>query len=186
MMRTKNQRSAPRVYSDPADNEELQSDGRITPVVEVVSLDIDEEGEETEDLDAETTLDLLEDALEEEYAQEVARYTNDQEILESFEERQDFDTGREKLDDRLKEHHSKSPELSGGDLDAAWDEANVGEETVGGMAPTPDQDMVEEIGEAFGITYEDDEPLHTGDLIAERDRHRWELNPESAEEDEEE
>jgi hypothetical protein len=46
--------------------------------------------------------------------------------------------------------------------------------------------MVEEIGEAFGITYEDDEPLHTGDLIAERDRHRWELNPESAEEDEEE
>lgn len=41
--------------------------------------------------------------------------------------------------------------------------------------------MVEEIGEALGITYEDDEPLRTGDKLAERDKNRWELNPESVE-----
>jgi hypothetical protein len=57
---------------------------------------------------------------------------------------------------------------------------------VGGSAPTPDQDQVDEIGEAAGLTYEDDEPLHTSDKLEERDRHRWELNPESAEDDEDE
>lgn len=150
---------------------------------EIVSLDVGEEGEETAELDPETTLDLLEDALEEDYAEEVARHTNDPDIQESFRERQDFDTGRRQLDERLEEHTSESPELSGGDIDAAWDDADVGEETVGGMNPTPDQDVVDELGEAVGLTYEDDEPLHTGEKLEERDKQRWELNPESVEEE---
>jgi hypothetical protein len=50
---------------------------------------------------------------------------------------------------------------------------------------TPDQDIVEEIGEAAGLTYEDDEPLGGEDKILDRDRNRWELNPESADEEEE-
>jgi hypothetical protein len=149
---------------------------------EVVSLDIDEQGEETVGLDAETTLDLLEDALEENYSEEVARHTNDKAIQETFEERQDYDTGRHQLDERLEKHTSESPELSGGDIDAAWDDAGVGEETVGGTAPTPDQDVVDELGEAVGLTYEDDEPLNTGEKLAERDKKRWELDPESREE----
>ena len=44
--------------------------------------------------------------------------------------------------------------LAGGDIDAAWDKAAVGEETVGGTTPTPDQDLVDEIGRAVGIEYE--------------------------------
>jgi hypothetical protein len=98
--------------------------------------------------------------------------------------RQELNHGQEQLQDRLSEHHFKSPVLSGGDVDAAWDDANVGEETAGGMAPTPDQDNVDDIGEAYGISYADDEPLRTGEKLEKRDEKRWQLNPESAEENE--
>jgi hypothetical protein len=57
-----------------------------------------------------------------------------------------------------------------------------GEEAVGGTTPTPDQDVVDDLGQALGVTYEDDEPLG-GEKIRERDRNRWELDPESPRED---
>ena len=79
---------------------------------------------------------------------------------------------------RLHENAPASPELSGGDVDAAWEQGDSGEETVGGSAPTPDQDRVDEIGAAVGVTYDDAEPLH--DKLAERDHKRWELDPRSA------
>ena len=71
--------------------------------------------------------------------------------------------------------------LTGGDIDAAWDQAAVGDETVGGSSPTPDQDIVDEIGEALGVTYQEGEPLHTSEKIERRDAERWELNPASSE-----
>ncbi len=148
---------------------------------EIVSLDVDKEGQEPLELSPETTLDLLQDAQKARYREQVSRHTNDETIQESLVARQDLKSDQT-LSDRKGQHHAKSPILSGGDVDAAWDEANVGEETVGGMAPTPDQDVVEEIGAAVGIEYEDDEPLRTGDKLAKRDRQRWELNPESAKE----
>jgi len=40
--------------------------------------------------------------------------------------------------------------------------------------------VVEEIGRALGVEYDDDEELQGGDEIAERDRHRWELDPGSS------
>lgn len=83
--------------------------------------------------------------------------------------------------EKLREHHATSPVLSGGDVDAAWEDADVGEESVGGGNPTPDQSVVEELGEAMGITYEDGEPLHTTDMLEDRDKHRWELDPASSE-----
>ena len=55
--------------------------------------------------------------------------------------------------------------LTGGDIDAAWDQAAVGEETVGGTTPTPDQDIVDELGRAVGVNYEDAEPLHTTEKL---------------------
>jgi hypothetical protein len=77
---------------------------------------------------------------------------------------------------------SVSSELSGGDVDARWDQAeSTGEETVGGSVATPDQDVVDEIGKAIGLTYEEGEPLRVGRKETERDEHRWELNPASAE-----
>jgi len=159
-----------------------QTDEEKQQITEVVSLDVSEEGEETVDLDAETTLDLLQDAQEENYSEEVARHTDNKAVQEALEERQNLNSGQDELVDQLQTHRAKSPDLSGGDVDAAWDEANVGEETVGGTAPTPDQDVVEEIGEAVGISYEDDEPLQTEEKLTQRDQERWELDPESAEE----
>lgn len=73
------------------------------------------------------------------------------------------------------------PALSGGDIDATRSGTDAGEEAVGGSTPTPDQDVVDELGKAVGITYEDAEPLRFGDKVADRDAQRWELNPASSE-----
>lgn len=82
---------------------------------------------------------------------------------------------------KLQEHHATSPMLSGGDIDAAWEDADVGEESVGGGNPTPDQNVVEELGKAMGVNYEEGELLHTTEKLEARDQHRWELDPASSE-----
>jgi hypothetical protein len=71
--------------------------------------------------------------------------------------------------------------LTGGDVDGAWDQAAVGDETVGGSSPTPDQDIVDEIGRALGVDYAEGEPLRPTEKIERRDEKRWELNPASSE-----
>lgn len=43
-----------------------------------------------------------------------------------------------------------------------------------------DQDIVDEIGREIGLTYEETETLRVGEKEGERDRHRWELDPASA------
>ncbi|MGE5223574.1 MAG: DUF6335 family protein [Omnitrophica WOR_2 bacterium] len=107
-------------------------------------------------------------------------YTNDPDILEDFTERQGFATGSPEFQEKLEEHHSQGPRLAGGDVDAAWDFTNAsGEESPGGTAPTPDQDIVDDIGGAVGISYKDNEPLETANLLEERDENRWELDPNS-------
>lgn len=111
-------------------------------------------------------------------------YTMDDDIADDFAQRQGLAySGRQELLDKLESHNAESPILSGGDIDAAWDQSMVGEETVGGMNPTPDQDVVAELGEAVGLTYEDDEPLNTAEKLERRDEKRWELNPASAQSD---
>ena len=70
----------------------------------------------------------------------------------------------------------------GGDIDARWEDADgSGEESVAGSAPTPGQDNVQEMGEALGITYQDNEELKAGEKERSRDKHRWELDPASSE-----
>jgi hypothetical protein len=96
-------------------------------------------------------------------------------------------TGRAEFQERLREHTSTGPAMTGGDVDADWEDAEaVGDEAPGGDNPTPDQDVVDEIGRAMGIEYDDDEELKGGDELAERDRHRWELDPASKDDFEEE
>jgi len=73
-------------------------------------------------------------------------------------------------------------EVTAGDLDTnVVDAATVGDEAPGGDNPTPDQDVVEEIGRALGVEYQDNQPLQGGAELEERDRHRWELDPASSE-----
>jgi hypothetical protein len=89
-------------------------------------------------------------------------------------------SGRAELNEKLHEHTSSSPELTAGDVDADWEAAeSVGDEAPGGDNPTPDQDVVDEIGKALGVEYDDDEELRGGDEIVERDKKRWELDPAS-------
>ncbi len=84
------------------------------------------------------------------------------------------------LAQRLKIHNSTSPELSGGDIDANWEESNSdGSESFGGHNPTPDQSDVEDNAHAMGIDFQDDEPLDFEEKIGKRDRDRFELNQNS-------
>jgi len=93
----------------------------------------------------------------------------------------DVSAGSKKLAERLREHTDTSPILSGGDIDARWEDADsTGDEAVAGDAPTPDQDVVDEIGAAIGVTYQDDEPLKLGEKERSRDKKRWELDPASS------
>lgn len=50
----------------------------------------------------------------------------------------------------------------------------VGEEAPGGTVATPDQDVVDEIGDALGVPRGPDEEVRTSsEILDERDRHRW-------------
>jgi len=89
-------------------------------------------------------------------------------------------TGREELLQHIKEHNETSPAITAGDVDADWQLAySSGDEAPGGDNPTPDQDVVDEIGEALGVNYEDGEELKGAAKIEARDKHRWELDPAS-------
>ena len=167
--------------------------GEIKPVPEDADQFIEVVPEETDDrkgknylLNEETSMDsYAADADADAVAEQSAHYTDDEDIKADFEDRQDLAIGgRDELLEELDEHHSLSPEISGGDIDASWQTANIaGEETVGGSAPTPDQDVVDELGAAAGLSYRDDEPLNSDAKILDRDRNRWELNPASAEDE---
>ena len=75
-----------------------------------------------------------------------------------------------------------NPVLTGGDIDAAWEQAATeGDEAVGGTAPTPDQDIVDEIGAAVGLEMDDQAFLRTNEILEQRDDRRWELDPTSSE-----
>jgi Family of unknown function (DUF6335) len=174
---------------DPYTGEEVPVAEDAHKFVEVVPRETDDRKGQNYLLEEETSMDALAaDENADEVARLVASYTEDEEIEADFAERQQLAVGgRRVLEEELDEHHSQSPALSGGDLDADWQSANqAGEETVGGSVSTPDQDRVDELGEAAGLTYKDDEPLGGEDKILERDRNRWELDPESASEDEDE
>ena len=91
-------------------------------------------------------------------------------------------SGRAALEHSRHNHTETSPAMTGGDVDADWEDAYaVGDEAPGGDNPTPDQDRVDDIGRALGIEYADNEELKGSDKISKRDKHRWELDPASAE-----
>ena len=91
-------------------------------------------------------------------------------------------SGRAEMKDRLSKTTGAGPALTSGDVDADWESAEaVGDEAPGGDNPTPDQDVVDDIGKALGVEYQDNEELKGVDKVIERDRKRWELDPASAE-----
>ena len=80
------------------------------------------------------------------------------------------------VEEELARHTESSPKLTAGDVDADWQRAAmVGEEAPGGTVATPDQDMVDEIGDALGVPRAPDEEFRPSTEILEgRDSNRWE------------
>jgi hypothetical protein len=116
------------------------------------------------------------------------RTIGDDDIVQTPPSSLDFDrsasaarSGRRELRERFDEHTETSPALTGGDVDADWESAySVGDEAPGGDNPTPDQDLVDDIGRAVGVEYQDNEELKGEAKISKRDRNRWELDPASS------
>src|SRR5689334_17956074 len=112
---------------------------------------------------------------------EMEIYEPDPEIAEAIEADKrghGARTGAREMQREIRDQHGYNRDLAAGDPDVDVEDANfVGEESPGGGNPTPDQDLVDEIGQAVGLEYQDNEPLHTTDKVEERDRHRWELDP---------
>ena len=119
----------------------------------------------------------------------VRRTIQDEDIVQSPPSSLDLDrrasavrTGRREMKERYDLHTESSPALTAGDVDADWESAySTGDEAPGGDNPTPDQDIVDDIGKALGVVYEDNEELKGEKKISDRDDHRWELDPASAE-----
>ncbi len=113
---------------------------------------------------------------------QIDDYTDDPDIISDFAERQGLASGSDELLTGLLEETDKGPILSGGDIDADWSASDAsGEESAGASVPTPDQSIVDDLGTALGITYDDDEELHSADKLGERDEDRYELDVESLE-----
>lgn len=66
------------------------------------------------------------------------------------------------------------------DVNPVWDYVESGAEIDTGDSTTAKRDIIEEIGRSAGLTYADDELLHTTEKIEHRDRRRWELDPASS------
>ena len=93
----------------------------------------------------------------------------------------DVTAGAAKLAHELREDGLADPTVTAGDLDANWANAQFsGEETALGSSPTPDQNVVDDVGRSIGVVYDDAEPLKVGEKERSRDKHRWELDPASS------
>jgi hypothetical protein len=86
-------------------------------------------------------------------------------------------TDRERAaEDELREYTASSPALTGGDPDADWKRADsVGEEAPGGTVATPDQSVVDDLGDALGVPREPAEEFRSSaEILDDRDRNRAE------------
>jgi hypothetical protein len=92
-------------------------------------------------------------------------------------------TGRAELEQDRERHSTMTPAaITGGDVDVDVENAYFsGDGAPGGDNPTPDQDVVDDIGRALGVEYQDNEELRASDKVGARDKHRWELDPASSE-----
>jgi hypothetical protein len=114
--------------------------------------------------------------------------TNDlpQEITESYgtgvKDLPGYNIGGRSIEAETDKYTETSPELTGGDVDTYWQDADaVGDKAVGGSVSTPDQNVTEELEAAVGLEMADSEFLHTNDILEDRDGDRWELDPKSSE-----
>jgi hypothetical protein len=93
----------------------------------------------------------------------------------------DISASAAKLANRLQNDALADPTITAGDLDAQWEGAQFsGDESAVSSMPTPDNNVVDDIGAAMGVTYQDSEELKFGEKERSRDHKRWELDPASS------
>ncbi|HEV7240895.1 MAG TPA: DUF6335 family protein [Thermoanaerobaculia bacterium] len=93
----------------------------------------------------------------------------------------DISASASKLSHRLRNDSLADPIITAGDLDVQWESAQFsGDEAAGSSMPSPENNVVDEIGAAMGVTYQDSEELKFGDKERSRDEKRWELDPASS------
>ena len=93
----------------------------------------------------------------------------------------DIQAGAAKLVHRLENDSLADPVITGGDVDAQWEGAQFsGDESAVSSMSTPEHNVVDDIGRAMGVTYEDAEELKFGEKERSRDIRRWELDPASS------
>ncbi|HTL87943.1 MAG TPA: DUF6335 family protein [Leptolyngbya sp.] len=93
-----------------------------------------------------------------------------------------YTAGGRTMLDRASELNEASAVLTGGDIDANYEQAEaVGDEAVGGTVTTPDKSVVDDLGRAVGLEMNDFNYLHTNEILEQRDDRRWELEPSSSE-----
>jgi Family of unknown function (DUF6335) len=91
-------------------------------------------------------------------------------------------TGRAEIAESRQNHAGMPQDITGGDVDVDLENAYfTGDEAPGGDNPSPDLEVVDDIGKALGVQYDDNEELKAADKIVERDKHRWEMDPASSE-----
>lgn len=109
-----------------------------------------------------------------------------QELTETYgtgvQEMPGYAAGGRTMQERDHQFNAADAKLTGGDIDANYEQAYaVGDEAVGGTAPTPDQDVVDELGAAVGLNIDDKNFMHANDIMEQRDERRWEMEPKSSE-----
>ena len=93
----------------------------------------------------------------------------------------DISASAAKLAHRLKDDSLADLKVTGGDLDAQWEGAQFsGDESAVSSMSSPENNVVEDIGAAMGVTYQDAEELKVGEKERSRDKKRWELDPASS------
>ncbi|PYQ26294.1 MAG: hypothetical protein DMF56_25160 [Acidobacteria bacterium] len=93
----------------------------------------------------------------------------------------DVSASSQKLADRLRDDPVADLVVTGGDVDAQWESAQFsGDESAISSMPTPEVNVVDDIGRSIGVTYEDNEELKVGEKERSRDIRRWELDPASS------
>ena len=93
----------------------------------------------------------------------------------------DITAGSARLAHRLENDSLADPRITAGDVDAQWEGAQFsGDESAVSSMPTPDNNQVDDIGTAMGVTYSDNEELKFGEKERSRDKKRWELDPASS------
>ena len=93
----------------------------------------------------------------------------------------DVTAGSARLAHRLENDSLADPRITAGDVDAQWEGAQFsGDETAVSSMTTPDNNQVDDIGIAMGVTYSDNEELKVGEKERDRDKKRWELDPASS------